>query len=151
MRDIEGKILIPGFYDDVRPLTAIEKRALAQAPAVEEQLKQELAIAAPEGGGAPLAEQILKPALNVHGIQAGHVGVQAANVIGTEAEASVDFRLVPNQTPDKVRERVERHIERQGFFILVSVKPRTSGRGYKRLGSHVTGDSFAAQCTLSRC
>ena len=54
MRDIEGKILIPGFYDDVRPLTAIEKRALAQTPAVEEQLKQELAIAAPEGGGAPL-------------------------------------------------------------------------------------------------
>ena len=36
-------------------------------------------------------------------------------------------------------------------IILVSVKPRTSGRGYKRLGSHVTGDSFAAQCTLSRC
>jgi Protein of unknown function (DUF1003) len=35
-------------------------------------------------------------------------------------------------------------------FILGSVKPRSSGRGYKRLGSHVIGESFAAQCKLSR-
>jgi hypothetical protein len=41
-----------------------------------------------------------------------------------------------------------RHLEAE--FILGSVKPRSSG-GYKRLGSHVTGESFAAQCTFSRC
>jgi acetylornithine deacetylase/succinyl-diaminopimelate desuccinylase-like protein len=127
MRDMDGKILIPGFYDDVRPLTATEKQALAQTPAADEQLKQELAIRVPEGGGVPLAEQILRPALNVHGIQAGHVGAQGANVINTEAEASIDFRLVPNQTPEKVRERVEDHITRQGFFI-VHDNPDTSTR-----------------------
>jgi len=69
----------------------------------------------------------LRPALNVHGIQAGHVGAQGANVINTEAEASIDFRLVPNQTPEKVRERVEDHITRQGFFI-VRDNPDTSTR-----------------------
>jgi acetylornithine deacetylase/succinyl-diaminopimelate desuccinylase-like protein len=118
MRDVDGKILIPGFYDDVRPLTATEKHALAETPAVDEQLKQELAIRVPEGGGTPLAEQILKPALNVHGIQSGHVGAQAANVITTQAQASIDFRLVPNQIPEKVRARVEEYITRQGFFIV---------------------------------
>jgi acetylornithine deacetylase/succinyl-diaminopimelate desuccinylase-like protein len=118
MRAKDEHIQIPGFYDDVRPLTASEKKVLAATPAVDEQLKQELAIATPEGGGAPLAEQILKPALNVRGIQAGHVGAQAANVISTEAAASIDFRLVPNQTPEQVRERVENHITRQGFFIV---------------------------------
>jgi len=118
MRDVDGKILIPGFYDDVRPLTATEKQALAETPAADEKLKQELAIRVPEGGGTPLTEQILKPALNVHGIQAGHVGTQAANVISSEAEASIDFRLVPSQTPEKVRQRVEEHITRQGFFIV---------------------------------
>jgi len=118
MRDTHGKILIPGFYDDVRSLSAAEKQALARTPAADEQLKQELAIPSPEGGGSLLAEQILKPALNVRGIQAGHVGVQAANVISTEAECSIDFRLVPNQTPEKVRERVEDHIRHQGFFIV---------------------------------
>lgn len=118
MRDTDGNILIQGFYEDVRPLTAAEKQTLARTPAADAQLKQELAIRVPEGGGAPLAEQILKPALNVRGVRAGHVGAQAANVISTEAEASIDIRLVPNQTPEQVRARVEEHIARQGFFIV---------------------------------
>lgn len=118
MRDTDGHILIPGFYDDVRPLTASEKQALAQTPAADDQLKQELAISAPEGDGTPLAAQILKPALNLRGIQGGHVGAAAANVITTEAEASIDFRLVPDETPEKVRVSVEDYITRQGFFIV---------------------------------
>lgn len=118
MRDADAHILIPGFYDDVRPLTASERGMLAQTPAADEQLKQELSIAQPEGDGAKLAEQILKPAINVHGILAGHVGEQAANVISTEARASFDIRLVPNQTPERVRQEIEQHIARQGFFIV---------------------------------
>ena len=118
MRDTDGNVLISGFYDDVRPLTATERQLLAKTPAADAQIKQELAIVVPEGGGVPLAQQILKPALNVHGIQAGHVGRDAANVISTEAEASIDFRLVPNQTLQKIREKVEDHIQLQGFFIV---------------------------------
>jgi acetylornithine deacetylase/succinyl-diaminopimelate desuccinylase-like protein len=118
MRDMDGNILIPSFYDDIRPLTPTEQQAVAEIPAADNQLKHELAIAAPEGDGAPLAEQILKPALNLRGIHAGHVGAEAANVISTEAQASIDFRLVPNQTPDKVVSKVEDHIARQGFFIV---------------------------------
>ncbi|HEU5334855.1 MAG TPA: M20/M25/M40 family metallo-hydrolase, partial [Terriglobales bacterium] len=78
MRDIDAHVLIPGFYDDVRPLTASEKRMLAATPAADAQLERDLAIAKPEGDGSPLAAQILKPAINVRGIQAGHVGDQAA-------------------------------------------------------------------------
>jgi acetylornithine deacetylase/succinyl-diaminopimelate desuccinylase-like protein len=48
----------------------------------------------------------------------GNVGEAAANVISSEATASIDFRLVPNQTPDGVRRRVEQHVERQGYFIV---------------------------------
>jgi acetylornithine deacetylase/succinyl-diaminopimelate desuccinylase-like protein len=118
MRGTDARILIPGFYDDVRPLTPTEQKALAATPPADEELKQELALAQPEGDGALLAAQILKPALNVRGIQGGHVGKQAANVISTEASASIDFRLVPDQTPEKVRERVEKFIADQGFFIV---------------------------------
>jgi acetylornithine deacetylase/succinyl-diaminopimelate desuccinylase-like protein len=118
MRDSNANILIPGFYDDVRPLTAHERSALAQLPEYDEGLKKELGLAWTEGGGTPLAEQILKPALNVRGIEAGHINSQAANVISTEAHASIDFRLVPNQTPEHVRELVETHVAKQGFFIV---------------------------------
>ena len=49
MRDTDAKILIPGFYDDVRALTLLERQALANSAGSDEALKQEFAIAAPEG------------------------------------------------------------------------------------------------------
>jgi len=118
MRDTDAKILIPGFYDDVRALTTSERQALANSATSDEPLKEEFAIAAPEGNGASLAEQLLKPALNVRGIRAGYVGERANNTISSEAVAMVDFRLVPNQTEEKVRQQVEEHIAKQGFFIV---------------------------------
>jgi acetylornithine deacetylase/succinyl-diaminopimelate desuccinylase-like protein len=144
MRDADAHILIPGFYDDVRPLTPGERRMLAQTPAADEQLKQELAIAQPEGDGAKLAEQILKPAINVHGIQAGHVGEQAANVISTEARASFDIRLVPDQTPEGVRQEIEQHIERQGFFIVRQTPDLATRRAHARVVKLEWGSGYPA-------
>lgn len=118
MRDTEGRILIDGFYDDVTPLSASERAALAAIPNIDDDLRRELALGRTEGGGKPLNEQILLPALNLRGIAGGRVGEQASNTINTEARASIDFRLVPAETPEKVRERVERHIVARGFFIV---------------------------------
>ena len=118
MRDADGKILIAGFYDDVAPLTDLERDALAAIPSVDADLKRELALGRTEGAGRSLNELILQPALNLRGISGGHVGSQASNTISTEAQASIDFRLVPEETPEKVRERVERHIAAQDFFIV---------------------------------
>ena len=144
MRDADAHILIPGFYDNVRPLTASERRMLAQTPAADEQLKQELALAQPEGDGAKLAEQILKPAINVHGIQGGHVGKQAANVISTEARASFDIRLVPDQTPERVRQEIEQHIERQGFFIVHQTPDLAARRLHARVVKLEWGSGYPA-------
>jgi acetylornithine deacetylase/succinyl-diaminopimelate desuccinylase-like protein len=144
IRDADAHILIPGFYNDVRPLTPSERRMLAQTPAADQQLKQELAIAQPEGDGAKLAEQILKPAINVHGIQAGHVGEQAANVISTEARASFDIRLVPNQTPERVRQEIEQHIQRQGFFIVHQTPDLTTRRAHARVVKLDWGPGYPA-------
>ncbi|MDP9120610.1 MAG: M20/M25/M40 family metallo-hydrolase, partial [Acidobacteriota bacterium] len=51
-------------------------------------------------------------------LRAGQVGEKAANAIPTEAQASIDFRLVPDQTPAKVRERVDAFLRRQGYFLV---------------------------------
>jgi acetylornithine deacetylase/succinyl-diaminopimelate desuccinylase-like protein len=120
MRDTQARILIPGFYDDVREPTAAELQAARAMPDYDAQIKRDLGLARTEGEPASLQTQLLQPALNVRGIAGGNVGDAAANVIVSEATASIDFRLVPNQTPQGVRKRVERHVERQGYFIVHS-------------------------------
>jgi acetylornithine deacetylase/succinyl-diaminopimelate desuccinylase-like protein len=87
-------------------------------PDYDAQIKRNLGLARTEGEPASLQTQLLLPALNVRGIAGGAVGDAAANVIVSEATASIDFRLVPNQTPEGVRRRVEQHVERQGYFIV---------------------------------
>jgi acetylornithine deacetylase/succinyl-diaminopimelate desuccinylase-like protein len=62
------------------------------------------------GRGEPIAERVLLTALNLRGFQSGRVGLQAPNALPTEARASIDFRLVPDQTPERVRALVDAHI-----------------------------------------
>jgi acetylornithine deacetylase/succinyl-diaminopimelate desuccinylase-like protein len=116
LRDTNARILIPHFYDEVTPLTDAERAALREIPNVDEDLKRELALGRTEG--ASLNLQILQPAINLRGISAGHVGSQASNAIPTEAHASIDFRLVPAETPESVRNRVESFLTSNGWFIV---------------------------------
>jgi acetylornithine deacetylase/succinyl-diaminopimelate desuccinylase-like protein len=117
MRDTEARIAIDGYYDDVVAVSEAEKRALAQGPKFDAEIRRELSLGRTEGS-ATLNEQILLPALNLRGISGGAVGEKASNSIPTEARASIDFRLVPNQTPERVQQLVEAHIARRGFHIV---------------------------------
>lgn len=116
MRDENGRILIAGFSDDVVPATPAEKEAIAAMPPVEAELKKQFQIARTEGES--LNERILLPALNVSGIQSGGVGDNASNTIQTSARAAIDFRLVPAQTPDSIKAKVERHLVSKGWTIV---------------------------------
>ena len=118
MRDDDGRILIARFYDDVTPITAADRRALATVPPVDSALRVELQLGATEAKGALLAERIMLPALNLRGIRGGNVGATASNSIPTEAHASIDFRLVPRQTPQRVRQLVEAHARARGYFVV---------------------------------
>jgi acetylornithine deacetylase/succinyl-diaminopimelate desuccinylase-like protein len=118
MRDDEGRIKIDGFSEAVRPPTDAEKRAVEAAPPVETSLAKDLLLGRTEGSGASLSAGVLRPAMNLRGIAGGRVGEGAANAIPTEASASIDFRLVPDLTPEIVRKRVEEHVTRQGYTVV---------------------------------
>src|SRR6202167_4322681 len=126
MRDDNGRILIPGFADQVRALTPEEQNALRAMPPVEDELKREFGIAAAEGS-ENLAASIMRPALNIRGIRSGQVGDAAANAIPIDAMVSIDFRLVPDQTPAGVRDKVERFLTAKGW-TLVSGEPDAAMR-----------------------
>jgi len=117
LRDDEGHILIPGFYDDVAPVSAEDREALAAMPPVEADLKKALGLGR-NIGPARLADGYMAPTLNVRSIHAGDEDPNAANAIATEGHASLDFRLAPGETPAHVGELLEGYLVRQGWFIV---------------------------------
>ena len=127
MRDDDGQVRVAGFYDDVRPISAAERTALAALPPIDSTLRVSLGLSRTEADNATLAERIMLPGLNIRGIRVGGVQETGANVISTEAFASFDIRLVPVQRPEHVREVMERHIAAQGYHI-VRVEPDSATR-----------------------
>jgi acetylornithine deacetylase/succinyl-diaminopimelate desuccinylase-like protein len=117
MRDGEGRITIPNFADDVRPLSAAEQAAIARLPPVESDLKKEFGIARTEGGEG-LTASTMRPSINIRGIRSGQVGAEANNAIPVDTVLSVDFRLVPGQTTQRVQDKVEAFLKAKGWTVV---------------------------------
>src|SRR5205807_1116373 len=117
MKDENGRVRIPGYYDDVTPLGEAEKKALAELPNYDAELEKELGIAKPDGGGKKLAELIMEPSLNIRGFRSAYVGGQAQNVVPDRAEASLDARLVKGEDPKEKSRQIVEFIRQQGFFV----------------------------------
>jgi acetylornithine deacetylase/succinyl-diaminopimelate desuccinylase-like protein len=117
MKDERGRVTIKGWYDDVQPLGEAERRALAEAPAYDEELKKELGINRPEGAGRSLLELINEPSLNVNGLTSAETGALARNVIPTTAVAALDLRLVLGNDHRRQVERLVAHIRAEGFHV----------------------------------
>jgi acetylornithine deacetylase/succinyl-diaminopimelate desuccinylase-like protein len=116
--DGEGRVAIDGFYDSAEPLGEAERRALAAIPPFEDELRDELGIAASEGDGARYSERIALPALNARGISGGAVGAAATNAIPPAATASFDLRLVSGNDPQAMLDLVAAHVRRQGYHLV---------------------------------
>lgn len=117
MKDEDGVITVPGYYDDVATPGKAEKAAIAAMPEIEKSLRDELALGRVEGANRRLEELVMQPAIIVKGFQGGGVGSQSRNIILPSATASLNLRLVPNQTPAGVRESLDRYFRSQGFYL----------------------------------
>ncbi len=117
LKDERGRVLVRGFYDDVEPLGEAERRALKEAPQIDDELKRALGFARADGAGKSLLELINEPSLNIDGISSAEVGAQARNVIPTTATATIDMRLVKGDDHRRQVARLIAHIKSQGFHV----------------------------------
>ena len=118
MKDDDGQVLIPHFYDGIEPLSETEKKALAAAPDVDTALMKELSLGRTEGGGKKLAELLHYPSLNIRGMSSARTGQGASNVVPSTATATIDIRLVKGISEQAAAQRVIDHIRAQGYFIV---------------------------------
>jgi acetylornithine deacetylase/succinyl-diaminopimelate desuccinylase-like protein len=115
LKDEEGKILIPGFYDDVIPPSAEELATWNKLPFDEEHYRisevgsKQLA---GEKGYTVLERTWARPTLDVHGIPGGFIGAGAKTVIPAKATAKVSMRLVPGMTPAKAFALYKSYVEK---------------------------------------
>lgn len=116
---VEGKILIPGFYDDLQPLTQWEAQNIEQLQYDDETLRQEVEAPAliSDAHHSTLERLWARPTFEVNGLYGGYQGQHSKTIIPSNATAKVSIRLVPGQDLDRVKDRV--------FGFLRDICPET--------------------------
>lgn len=117
MKDEQGRVLIPGFYDGIT-FDDETKKIMAAVPDNKQDINRNLLIAEEEKVGNNYQESLQYPSLNIRGMKAAVVGKGSGTIIPEEAVASFDIRLVPETDGKRMVELVRKHIEKQGFTVL---------------------------------
>src|SRR5580704_5961983 len=114
MKDRGGRIKIPGFYDDVRPIEEAERQAWASLPFNEKKYKKDFGIPKlfGETGYTTLERTWARPTLEVNGLLSGFTGEGAKTVLPAVAMAKISMRLVPDQDPVKIADLFEAYVRK---------------------------------------
>lgn len=119
------KILIEGFYENVRDPTKEELQALERIPFNEEQMKQRFGISQflnDLSGRALKKKHLYEPTCNICGLKSGWIKEGSKTVLPARAMAKIDFRLVPDQDPIEIRRKLRQHLDAHGFEDI-EIKP----------------------------
>jgi acetylornithine deacetylase/succinyl-diaminopimelate desuccinylase-like protein len=108
----DGRIRIPGFYDDVRPLEDWERAEFAKLPFSEAEFQRDLGVSALAGeeGYTTLERKWARPTCDINGIFGGYSGPGPKTVLPGKAGAKLSFRLVPDQDPRTIDRLFRDHV-----------------------------------------
>lgn len=131
--DKDGRVTIPGFYDDVVELSRKDRAQLARAPFDLKEFEESVGVKALRGekGYTPLERIGIRPCLDVCGIWGGYIGEGAKTVLPSVAHAKISMRLVPNQESAKITRIFKKHLEKIApKYCRIEVKPCEGGEGF---------------------
>jgi len=114
LRDKNGRIAIPGFYADVTPLSAYERKQLARLPHQDREMCRFLGVPElfGEKGFTATERRSARPTIEINGLTSGYQGEGSKTIVPAWARAKLTFRLVPNQKPDKIRVAVMKQLKK---------------------------------------
>lgn len=119
LKDIDENILIPGFYENVLPPTERDIKFFEMLPDNADEYRERYGIKnfllGYEGGNELKIAEVFHPTCTICGLTSGYQGKGSKTVLPARASAKVDFRLVPNQTPGEILEKLRAHLDRQGY------------------------------------
>ncbi|MBL7815313.1 MAG: M20/M25/M40 family metallo-hydrolase [Saprospiraceae bacterium] len=148
MKDDNGRVLIDGFYDDVTPLSKLEREALAAIPDPAPMMQKELAFAQAESTERTFLESITTlPTLNINGIVSANVGKLASNIIPIMATVTLDLRLVKGNNWEKQVQKVIKHIKKQGFEVFDREPTNEERLKFPNIATVKVGTGYNAQRT----
>jgi len=133
LTDENGRITIPGFYDDVLEISAEERAEMANAPFDEENYKQDLGVNAllGEAGFTTKERTGIRPTLDVNGIWSGYTGAGSKTVLPAKAFAKISMRLVPNQDHHQIADLFAKHFTAIAPpYVTVNVRALHGGQAY---------------------
>jgi acetylornithine deacetylase/succinyl-diaminopimelate desuccinylase-like protein len=112
MKDKDFRVTLPGFYDNVRPLSEDERQELAKLPQSEDWWLKQSGASALDGekGYTPTERATARPTLDVNGLLSGFIGEGSKTVLPAKAMAKISMRLVPDQRPDLVKQSLETYL-----------------------------------------
>jgi succinyl-diaminopimelate desuccinylase len=113
LRDDNGRIQVPGFYDDVVPLTDEERAEYRALPTTDTQFMESIGVTGifGEKDFTSLERRWARPTFDINGLTSGYQGEGAKTVLPARASAKFSFRLVPNQDPHKIAESLRKFLE----------------------------------------
>jgi acetylornithine deacetylase/succinyl-diaminopimelate desuccinylase-like protein len=114
LRDKNGRVAIPGFYDDVEKLSAYERKQFARLPFKSEDYRKFLGVPElfGERGFTSLEQRSARPTLEINGLTSGYQGEGSKTIVPAWARVKITMRLVPNQNPAKIIKLVRQHLKK---------------------------------------
>ncbi|MGB5317703.1 M20/M25/M40 family metallo-hydrolase [Eudoraea sp.] len=134
MKDDDGRVIIPGFYDGVSIDPATQK-ILQSIPDDENEIKDRLQLGSVDKVGSSYQEAIQYPSLNIRGLNSGWIDEQVRTIVPASARSEIDIRLVLETDPLRLIGLVREHIEGLGYYVTENVPTKEERMNNKKVAT----------------